>query len=56
VVEGINALPAAMKLAKTYGVEIPIMAAVNAVVNKGADPKEAVARLMAREQTSEVVH
>ena len=56
VVEGINALPAAMKLAEKYGVEIPIVTAVNDVVNKGADPREAVAKLMAREQTSEVVH
>ena len=54
VVEGINALPAAMRLAKEYRVEMPIATAVNAVVNEGADPREAVARLMARDQISEV--
>ena len=56
VVEGINALPAAMKLAETYSVEMPIVTAVNAVVNQGADPREAVAKLMARDQTTEIVH
>ena len=54
VVEGINALPAAMRLAKAYGVEMPRATAVNAVVNLGADPKDAVAKLMSRDQTSEV--
>jgi len=56
VVEGINALPAAMKLAAKYQVEMPLAMAVNAVVNEGADPKEAVAKLMARDQTTEIVH
>ena len=56
VVEGINALPAAMKLAETYQVEMPLAMAVNAVVNEGADPKEAVAKLMARDQTTEIVY
>lgn len=56
VVEGINALPAAMKLAETYQVEMPLAMAVNAVVNEGADPKEVVAKLMARDQTTEIVH
>lgn len=54
VVEGIHALPAAMKLAKTYGVEMPIVAAVNAVVNEGADPKDTVAMLMGRDQKPEL--
>ena len=56
VVEGINALPAAMKLAEKYRVEMPLAMAVNAVVNEDADPKEAVAKLMARDQTTEIVH
>ena len=56
VVEGINALPAAMRLAEKYQVEMPLAAAVNAVVNTGADPREAVANLMARDQTTEVIH
>lgn len=54
VVEGINALPAAMRLARKYGVEMPLATAVNAVVNLGADPKDAVAKLMSRDQISEV--
>ena len=56
VVEGINALPAAMRLAEKYQVEMPLAAAVIAVVNTGADPREAVANLMARDQTTEVIH
>ena len=56
VVEGINALPAAMRLAEKYNVEMPLAAAVDTVVNRGGDPKEAVAKLMARDQTTEVVH
>ena len=56
VVEGVNALPAAMKLAKEYQVEMPLAAAVNAVVNQGADPQAAVAKLMARDQTTEIIH
>ena len=54
VVEGINALPAAMRLAEKYAVEMPLATAVNAVVNGGADPREAVAKLMSRDQISEV--
>ncbi|MBQ5805337.1 MAG: NAD(P)-dependent glycerol-3-phosphate dehydrogenase [Erysipelotrichaceae bacterium] len=54
VVEGINALPAAMKLMKVYDVEMPISAMVNAVVNEGADPKKAVAELMGRDKKNEM--
>ena len=54
VVEGVNALPAAMRLAKVYGVEMPIVAAVNAVVNEGAAPKDTVAMLMGRDQKAEL--
>ena len=56
VVEGINALPAAMRLAEEYRVEMPIVAAVNSVVNEGADPQGTVAKLMSRDQTTEVVN
>lgn len=48
VVEGINALPAALAFAEKYGVEIPITAAVNEVVNHGLAPKEAVDGLLGR--------
>ncbi len=53
VVEGIHALPAAMRLAKKYGVEMPIVAAVDAVVNHEADARLAVMGLMTREQKAE---
>lgn len=49
VVEGLNALPAAVGLAEKYGVELPITFAVNELVTKGGDPREMVARLMARQ-------
>lgn len=53
VVEGVNALPAAMRLAKEYGVEMPIVAAVDAVVKGEMTAKDAVERLMRREQKPE---
>ena len=53
VVEGINALPAAMKLIDKYKVEMPIISMVNAVVNNQIDPKTAVNRLMEREKKDE---
>ena len=54
VVEGINALPAAMALAEKYGIEMPITAAVDAVINHGADPEKEVMRLMGRERKTEL--
>ena len=53
VVEGIHALPAAMRLAKQYGVEMPIVAAVNAVVRGEKMPADAVHELMTRDQKPE---
>ena len=53
VVEGIHALAAAMRLIERYGVEMPIVRAVNAVVNQGADPRSEVMALMQREQRPE---
>ncbi len=53
VVEGIHALSAAMHLAQQYQVEMPIVEAVNAVVNNGADPRQEVLKLMCREQRPE---
>ena len=55
VVEGINALPAAMRLAKEYGVEMPIVAAVDAVVKGEMTAADAVERLMRREQKQEQI-
>ena len=54
VVEGINALPATLQLAKKYKVSMPITEAVNAVVNEGKEPKDIVADLMNRDKRSEI--
>ena len=54
VVEGINALPAAMRLKEKYNVEMPIAEAVDAIVNHGASAKEQVYKLMHRERKPEV--
>ena len=54
VVEGINAIPAAMKLKKRYGQDMPIIAAVDAVINDNADPGETVRGLMSREKRNEI--
>ncbi len=54
VVEGINALPAAMKMSEKFDVEMPIISAVDAVINHGLDPKEAVRDLMGRDCTTEL--
>ena len=53
VVEGINALPAAMKLMKKHNVEMPITSMVNAIVNKQIDPKDAIDALMSRDKKQE---
>ncbi len=53
VVEGINAIPAAMELARKYDVELPIVFAVDGVVNGGVSPKEAVKNLMERQKKDE---
>ena len=49
VVEGMNALPAAMGLSEKYGVELPIIFAVNDIVNNKANPTDVVEALMTRE-------
>ncbi|MBQ4381445.1 MAG: glycerol-3-phosphate cytidylyltransferase, partial [Oscillospiraceae bacterium] len=53
VVEGINALPAALGLRDRFGLEMPITSAVDQIINGGADPKEVVTRLMLREYKGE---
>ena len=53
VVEGINALPAAIAFAEKYEVDMPIVRAVDAIVNHNADPRTVVARLMERDKTAE---
>jgi glycerol-3-phosphate cytidylyltransferase len=54
VVEGINAIPAAMALSKKNGIEMPIISAVDKIVNYGADPKAAVRELMGRDSKTEL--
>ena len=54
VVEGINALPAAVALAKKYEVEMPITETAYDVIFGGIDPKSAVLKLMTRDKKAEV--
>ena len=54
VVEGINAIPAAMELAKKYDIEMPIINAVNEIINHGINPKNVVSKLMGRDFKSEL--
>lgn len=54
VVEGINAIPAAVKLAEKYDVDMPIISAVNDVINKGVPASKVADRLMCRENKSEL--
>ena len=53
VVEGLNALEGAVRLAEKNGVEMPIINAVDEIVNRNADPRESVSRLMNREKKNE---
>lgn len=53
VAEGIFTTQAEVELAGGIGVEVPIAEAVNAVLFEGADPREAAATLMTREQKAE---
>jgi len=55
VVEGMNALPSALGLAEKYGVELPIISAVNDIVNNNANPAYVVEQLMTREYKIESV-
>ena len=48
VVEGVNALPAAIRLCEKYGMEMPLIRAVQQVIMDGANPKEIVQDLMGR--------
>lgn len=55
VVEGVNAIPAALELSKKYEVEMPIVFAVDSVVNGHAEPRKVIYQLMHREKKSEMV-
>ena len=54
VVEGVNALPATLQLAKRYYVTMPITEAVNEIINGNRNPKDIVAEMMSRGKRSEV--
>ena len=54
VVEGINAIPAALELKDKYGIDMPLVDAIDSVVNHGADPKQTVHHLMTRAPRSEL--
>lgn len=53
VVEGINMLPAAIRLVESYGVEMPIVESVNAIVNGKMEPRKVVGELMGRNKKGE---
>ncbi|MCR5297050.1 MAG: NAD(P)-dependent glycerol-3-phosphate dehydrogenase [Clostridiales bacterium] len=55
VVEGINALPAAVKLCEQYHMEMPLISAVRDVVQDHADPGQIVHDLMSRKLKEESV-
>ena len=55
VVEGINALEAAMRLAKQYEVEMPITFAADAIISGRITPADAVRKLMEREAKPETI-
>lgn len=54
VVEGLNALPAAMHLKEKYKVEMPIVEAIDALVNRGVTPADTVMMLMSRDRKHEI--
>ena len=53
VAEGVATVRAVHELAGKLGVEMPVSAEVYGIVAKGADPMEALHRLMTREPKSE---
>jgi glycerol-3-phosphate dehydrogenase (NAD(P)+) len=53
VVEGINALPAAIRLAEKYEVEMPLTFAADAIISGRISPADAVRKLMEREPKTE---
>ena len=53
VVEGINALPAAMELASRYQVEMPITEGIHRIVFEGCAPADIIRQLMSRPKKRE---
>lgn len=54
VVEGYHALEAALELSRKYSVEMPIVSAVNDVINNGVPPVTAIRALMTRDVKNEL--
>ena len=54
VVEGINAIPATLQLAKKYKVSMPITEVVDKIINKGEHPRDKLDDLMNRNRRSEI--
>ena len=54
VVEGVNALPAAMQLIRRHQVQMPIIEGVNAIINEGVSPAEVVQGLTSRRLQDEL--
>ena len=48
LVEGLNALDAAISLSKDLNVELPIVEAIYKIINKKADIKDIIKKLLAR--------
>ena len=53
VVEGVNAIPAAVQLSQRYGVEMPIIAGMDAIINRGVAPADIALALMTRQKKPE---
>ena len=56
VVEGINCLPAAIELMERYNLDLPIIRAVDNVVNKGETPASMATYLMGRDKSHEFMN
>ena len=54
VAEGVRTTSVALKLASRYAVDVPIASEMNAVLNQGRSPAEAIRRLMGRALTREM--
>jgi len=55
-VEGLRTARAARALAERHGVDMPIVARVNAVLHEGMDPRVAVRELLERDPKEEIPH
>jgi glycerol-3-phosphate dehydrogenase (NAD(P)+) len=53
VVEGMNALPAAIRLCEKFGMDMPLINAVREIVRDGAKPADVVTKLMNRSLKTE---